>query len=418
MEHKTDFLVIGSGLAGLSFALKVADHGKVILLTKPVLEETNTRYAQGGIASVMYAPDNLEKHVRDTLTTGDRLCDEKTVRMVVSEGPKQIEELIRWGANFDRLTDGKFDLNREGGHSEHRILHHKDNTGAEIMRALSEKARLHPNIEILENHFAMDLITQHHQGTPIFRGNPEIECYGAYALNISKNQIDTILSKVTLLATGGSGFIYQVTTNPPIATGDGSPWHTGLSFCEHTEFVQFHPTSLYHPGETPILPDHRSLGGFGGILKTQDGVEFMQKYDPRGRWLRGISSPALSTASSRTVGGLCALGLHHTEPEGLKSQLPNIYQKCLSIGIDMTNEPIPWCPQLTISVAESVLMRMGSQRSSTSMPPERWPALDYMELTDWHLTITGSCYVRPPGSHGRHHEDFKHPPSGRDTSVE
>ncbi|MFO7618042.1 MAG: FAD-dependent oxidoreductase, partial [Bacteroidales bacterium] len=221
MEHKTDFLVIGSGLAGLSFALKVADHGKVILLTKTVLEETNTWYAQGGIASVMYAPDNLEKHVRDTITAGDGLCDERIVRMVVSEGPEQVEELIRWGANFDRLTNGKFDLNREGGHSEHRILHHKDNTGAEIMRALSEKVRTHPNIRILEKHFAIDLITQHHLGTPVFRGNPDIECFGAYALNIKENRIDTVLSKVTLLATGGSGFIYQVTTNPPIATGDG-----------------------------------------------------------------------------------------------------------------------------------------------------------------------------------------------------
>jgi len=346
MEHKTDFLVIGSGLAGLSFALKVADHGKVILLTKTVLEETNTRYAQGGIASVMYAPDNLEKHVRDTLTAGDRLCDEQTVRMVVSEGPKQIEELIRWGANFDRLTDGKFDLNREGGHSEHRILHHKDNTGAEIMRALSEKARLHPNIEILEMHFAIDLITQHHQGTPIFRGNPEIECYGAYALNINKNQIDTILSKVTLLATGGSGFIYQVTTNPPIATGDGIAMaYRAKAFVEHTEFVQFHPTSLYHPGERPSYLITEALRGYGGILKTQDGAEFMQKYDQRGSLAsRDIVARAIDSELKNRGEDYVLLDCTHLNPEGLKSHFPNIYQKCLSIGIDMTKEPIPVVP--------------------------------------------------------------------------
>ncbi|MFA6351034.1 MAG: FAD-binding protein, partial [Bacteroidales bacterium] len=209
-----------------------------------------------------------------------------------------------------------------------------------------EKARLHPNIEILENHFAMDLITQHHQGTPIFRGNPEIECYGAYALNISKNQIDTILSKVTLLATGGSGFIYQVTTNPPIATGDGIAMaYRAKAFVEHTEFVQFHPTSLYHPGERPSYLITEALRGFGGILKTQDGVEFMQKYDPRGSLAsRDIVARAIDSELKNRGEDYVLLDCTHLNPEGLKSHFPNIYQKCLSIGIDMTNEPIPVVP--------------------------------------------------------------------------
>jgi len=346
MEYKTDFLVVGSGLAGLSFALQVAGQGKVILMTKTVLEETNTWYAQGGIASVMYAPDNVEKHIQDTLIAGDGLCNEKIVRIVVEESPEQVQNLIRWGANFDRDVEGKFDLNREGGHSEHRILHHKDNTGAEIMRALSERVRQHPNIIILEKHFAIDLITQHHLGTPVFRGNPEIECYGAYALNIKTNVVETVLSKVTLLGTGGTGYIYQTTTNPPIATGDGIAMaYRAKAYVENTEFFQFHPTSLYNPGERPSFLITEAVRGAGGILKTQDGIEFMQKYDSRGSLAsRDIVARAIDTELKNRGEDFVLLDCTHLDPEMLKSHFPNIYQKCLTIGIDMTRQPIPVVP--------------------------------------------------------------------------
>lgn len=346
MEHKTDFLVIGSGLAGMSFALQVADHGKVILISKTVLEETNTWYAQGGIASVMYAPDNVEKHVQDTLIAGDGLCNEKIVRMVVEEAPAQIKKLIEWGANFDRESDGKFSLNREGGHSEHRILHHKDNTGAEIMRALLSRVRNHPNIKILEKSFALDLITQHHLGRPVFRGNPDIQCFGAYTLNILTNEVETILSKVTLLATGGLGYIYQTTTNPPIATGDGIAMaYRAKAYVENTEFFQFHPTSLYNPGERPSFLITEAVRGFGGILKTQDGIEFMQKYDPRGSLAsRDIVARAIDTELKNRGEDFVLLDCTHLDGEALKSHFPNIYKKCLSIGIDITSQPIPVVP--------------------------------------------------------------------------
>ncbi len=283
MEKKVDFLVIGSGLAGMSYALKVAEYGKVCLVTKAKLEETNTRYAQGGIAAVTYKPDNFEKHVKDTLIAGDNICNEEVVRMVVSEAPEQIQELIRWGTHFDKVSNDKYELAREGGHSEHRILHHKDQTGEEIQRALSKKVRSHPNIEILEEYFAVDLITQHHLGKLVKRYHQDIECFGAYFLKIGTHEIIKILSRFTILATGGAGNLYQTTTNPSIATGDGIAMvYRAKGVIENMEFVQFHPTSLYNPEERPSFLITEAMRGFGGILKTQDGKEFMQKYDERG----------------------------------------------------------------------------------------------------------------------------------------
>ena len=204
MRHEVDFLVIGSGIAGLSYALKVAPYGKVIMVTKNGAEESNTRYAQGGIAAVMYTPDTYEKHIQDTMIAGAGLCNEKIVRLTISESTERIEELIDWGTNFDKNKSGKYDLAKEGGHSEHRVLHSKDNTGKEIVRALLEKADAHPNIEILEDYFAVDLITQHHLGYIITKKTPNITCYGAYVLNPETDMIDTILAKTTLMATGGT----------------------------------------------------------------------------------------------------------------------------------------------------------------------------------------------------------------------
>ena len=271
MKRKVDFLVIGTGIAGLSYALKVARYGKVCVLSKTDVLETTTRYAQGGIAAVTHQPDSYEKHINDTLSCGDSLCDEKIVRMVVTEASKQIDELVGWGIDFDKNALGEYDLAREGGHSEKRILHHKDNTGYEIQRALIAEVYKHPNIEVLEHCFAIDIVTQHHLGRLVKRNMPDIECFGAYALHLKSNKIETILAKITLIATGGCGNAYYTTTNPHLATGDGIAMvHRAKGIIENMEFVQFHPTSLYNPFESPSFLITEAMRGHGGILKTTE----------------------------------------------------------------------------------------------------------------------------------------------------
>ncbi len=346
MTRKTDFLVIGSGLAGLSYALKVADKGKVILLSKTKLEETNTRYAQGGIAAVTYSPDSHKKHIEDTLICGDGLCNENIVRKVVSEASAQILELISWGAKFDKKPDGHFDLAKEGGHSEHRILHHKDNTGYEIQRALTEQVIQHQNIEILDHYFAIDLLTQHHLGVPVARHQDDITCFGIYALNIRTNQIETILSKTTLLATGGMGNIYQTTTNPEIATGDGIAMvYRAKGIIENMEFVQFHPTSLFNPTQRPSFLITEAMRGFGAILRTKNGKEFMYKYDKRQSLApRDIVARAIDTEMKISGDEYVYLDATHLNAEKLKAHFPNINTKCLELGINITTEFIPVVP--------------------------------------------------------------------------
>ncbi|MBQ8307781.1 MAG: FAD-dependent oxidoreductase, partial [Alistipes sp.] len=249
---KTDYLVIGSGAAGLSFALKAANSGNVTIVTKGEMREANTNYAQGGICSVTYAPDTFEKHIEDTLVCGAGKCDLEAVELVVREAPQQIEELIRWGTRFDKTPDGRFDLHREGGHSEHRILHHADLTGAEIERALIERVKAHPRITVLENHFAIDLLTQHHLGEIVTRHTRGLACFGAYVLDTQSDEIKTILAKFTVVAAGGCGNIYNTTTNPTVATGDGiAMCHRAKAITKNMQFIQFHPTALYHPGERP-----------------------------------------------------------------------------------------------------------------------------------------------------------------------
>ena len=218
MRKAVDFLVIGTGMAGLSYALKVADFGTVCLLSKTTVDDTATSYAQGGIAAVMYSPDDYEKHISDTIKAGAGLNDENIVRITITESTERIKELIGWGTQFDKEKSGKYALAKEGGHSEYRILHHKDTTGYEIQRALSKKVHEHKNIEVLENYFAIDLITEHHLGRMITRGTNDITCFGVYALNQNTNRVETILAKTTLLATGGLGNIYQTTTNPKFAS--------------------------------------------------------------------------------------------------------------------------------------------------------------------------------------------------------
>ena len=346
MNKKTDFLIIGSGIAGLSYALKVAAHGKVSMITKANADESNTKYAQGGIAAVMYSTDSYEKHIKDTLIAGDGICNEDVVRMVITESTERINELIAWGAKFDKTPDGEYDLAKEGGHSEHRILHHKDNTGFEIERALLNAVRNHPNIEILDHHFAIDILTQHHLGIEVNSRTPDIACYGAYVLDLKTNTIETILAKTTLMATGGAGHVYATTTNPTIATGDGVAMvYRAKGQVEGMEFYQFHPTALYNPGESPSFLISEAVRGFGGVLKTSDGKEFMHKYDERKSLApRDIVARAIDNEMKIRGEDYVYLDCRHLERDSLLAHFPNIYQKCLSIGIDITKDYIPVVP--------------------------------------------------------------------------
>ncbi len=350
MIRKFDFLIIGSGVAGMSYALKVADagKGKVALVCKTTLEEANTAKAQGGIASVTnLLVDTFEKHKEDTMIAGDLISDPAAVEQVVRNAPAGIRDLVKWGVNFDKKEDGEFDLHREGGHSEFRILHHADDTGAEIQRGLMEAVRRHPNIEILENHFAVEIITQHHLGIRVTRRTPDIECYGAYVLNPDTGKVDTYLSRITLVATGGTGAIYAATSNPNIATGDGIAMvYRAKGKVKDMEFVQFHPTVLFNPKEThPAYLITEAMRGYGGILRLPDGEEFMQKYDERGSLApRDIVARAIDREMK--IHGLdhVCLDVTHKNPEETKHHFPNIYAKCLSIGIDITKEFIPVAP--------------------------------------------------------------------------
>ena len=346
MVYKYDFLVIGSGIAGMSFALKVAEKGRVGIICKTGIEEANTFYAQGGIASVTKPTDNFEKHIEDTLICGGGLCSREAVEKVVREAPAQIEELVNWGVNFDRDEKGRFDLHREGGHSEFRILHHRDNTGQEIQDSLIRAIKRHPKIELFENHFAVELITQHHLGVEVTRQTPDITCYGVYVLNQKTNRVDTFLSKTTIIATGGVGNVYKTTTNPTVATGDGIAMvYRAKGEVSDMEFIQFHPTALYNPGERPSFLITEAMRGYGGVLRTKDGNEFMQKYDERKSLApRDIVARAIDN-EMKTRGDECVyLDVTHKDAEETKSHFPNIYSKCLSLGIDITKEYIPVAP--------------------------------------------------------------------------
>ena len=346
MRIQTDFLIIGTGIAGLSFALKVAEHGKVLLITKTSLTETTTRYAQGGIAAVMHQTDTIEKHIHDTMSAGGFLNDEKMVRIAVTESKERIQELIDWGTQFDKTKSGEYSLGREGGHSENRVLHHKDSTGNEIERALYEAVSCHKNIEIWENCFAIDIITQHHLGEEVTRQRKDIACYGAYILRDDLKTISTVLSKITLLATGGAGNVYLTTTNPRVATGDGIAMvYRAKGIVKDMEFIQFHPTSLYNPSESPSFLITEALRGFGAVLKGIDGEEFMQKYDPRLSLApRDIVARAIDKEMKLTGSDHVMLDCRHLKPNRLIEEFPGIFAKCLSIGIDIRKDMIPVVP--------------------------------------------------------------------------
>lgn len=347
MTRTVDFLVVGSGIAGLSFALKAAKHGKVLIVTKSNEDESNTKYAQGGVAVVVdKKEDSFEKHIEDTLIAGDGLCDKETVAIVVKEGPERIREIIDYGTNFDKTNEGRYDLAKEGGHSEFRVLHYKDITGYEIESTLLQQIHNEPNIEILTHYFAVDLITQHHLGVFVDKSTTDITCYGIYAFNNETRQVEKILSKVTVMASGGAGHIYSITTNPTIATGDGVAMvYRAKGKVRNMEFIQFHPTALYNPGEYPSFLISEAVRGFGGVLKRINGEEFMGEYDERKSLApRDIVARAIDNEIKRSGEDYVYLDIRHRSKKDILAHFPNIYAKCLEIGIDMTRDMIPVAP--------------------------------------------------------------------------
>lgn len=348
MNRKFDFLIIGSGIAGLSFALKVAEKGSVCIVTKDKINETATNYAQGGISSVMYNPDSFEKHIEDTMIAGVDINDRAIVRKVVEKGPEGIEDLINWGVQFDRAENGidKFDLHKEGGHCEPRILHVKDHTGKEIEDKLVERVRSHPNISIYEKHFAIEIITQHQFGEKVTHQRKDIECYGAYVINLKTNKVRTISAKVTLMASGGIGSTYQTTTNPTVATGDGiAMFYRAKGLVHGMEFVQFHPTALYNPKESPSFLISEAIRGYGAQLRTKDGKRFMYKYDERAELApRDIVARAIDNEMKARGERFVYLDVTHKNTDETRDSFPNIYKNCLKIGIDITKDYIPVAP--------------------------------------------------------------------------
>jgi len=348
MIKKTDFLVIGSGIAGLSYALKVAEFGKVTIITKKKVQKTNTALAQGGIAAVFSEIDSFELHIKDTLESGDGLVNEEVARMVVENGPDRIKELVRQGAQFNKEGSGKFDfaLGQEGGHSAKRIVYAHDLTGKEIEDALVENVENHKNITILEDHIAVNLITY---SSSIRSGlvvkQHENICCGAYVLNNKTGKVDTFFSKITLLSTGGASKVYLYTSNPDIATGDGvaMAYRAGASVA-NLEFVQFHPTCLYHPEAKNFLISE-AVRGEGALLLDQDGNRFMEKYSKdKELACRDVGERAIDNELKKSGAESVFLDISHKDSDFIQERFPNIYARCLQYGIDMTKGPIPVVP--------------------------------------------------------------------------
>ncbi len=343
----TDYLVIGSGVAGLTFAVKIAERfpkRNIVIVTKASEDESNTKYAQGGVAIVLdKEEDSFKKHIKDTLIAGDELCNEDVVEMVVKEGPDRLKELLLWGANFDVNDAGKFDLGKEGGHSEYRIVHHKDITGYEIERALLSKAHQLENISILPHHFAIDLITNHHIKD---YDSEDLKCFGAYVFNQKSGKIFTIKANSTLLASGGIGCVYGHTTNPVIATGDGIAMaYRAKARIKDMEFVQFHPTALYDAkGESSFLISE-AVRGFGAYLRNTKGHRFMPGYDERAELAsRDIVSQSIDNELKKSGESHVYLDCTHLDLEAFIKHFPNIYNKCLEHHIDIKKDWIPVVP--------------------------------------------------------------------------
>ena len=351
MEYKTDFLVIGSGVAGLTFALKVAEYGNVALVTKRKVMNSNTALAQGGIASVFSELDSFDLHIKDTLSAGDGLCNKEVVEMVVKNGPDRILELMDMGVKFnlneeDGSNNEMLDLGREGGHSQKRIVHAQDMTGKEIESVLVKNVKKDKRITIFENHMAIDLITY---STRMKRGavttTHEDFCCGAYVLDIEKNRVISFSASITLLSSGGAGKVYLYTSNPDIATGDGIAmgYRAGATVA-NLEFVQFHPTCLYHHDAKNFLISE-AVRGEGGILTDSAGISFMEKYDPqKDLACRDVVARAIDTELKKSGDDSVFLDISHKKSNFIKNRFPNLYEQCLYFGIDMTKEPIPVVP--------------------------------------------------------------------------
>jgi len=341
MEFKTDFLILGSGIAGLSLAIKASELGSVMIVTKKEKSESNTNYAQGGIAAVTDKTDSFDEHIQDTLDCGAGLCDEEVVEFIVKEAPPRIQELIEWGVNFTRSESNPelFDLGREGGHHRRRVLHAKDFTGQEIERALNEKASHLGNVSIFENHIGIDLIMEKDDSSKTGR------CLGAYVLDIHKGEVHTFRAKYTILCTGGAGKVYLITTNPDIATGDGlaMAYRAGARIA-NMEFIQFHPTCLYHPAAKAFLISE-AVRGEGGILRLKNGSTFMEKYHAMNSLApRDIVAKAIDTEIKKSGDEYVLLDITHRDRDFLIKRFPNIYNKCLEYGIDIASQPIPIAP--------------------------------------------------------------------------
>ena len=347
---KTDFLIIGSGIAGLTYAVKVArkfPDKTITILTKANTDETNTKYAQGGIAVVNdLEHDSFQRHIDDTLVAGDGLCNREVVDIVVKEGPLRVNEIIEWGTKFDKDTEGDYMRGKEGGHSAFRILHHKDITGFEIERALVAEVKKYPNIAIHNHWFVVDIITQHHLGYLVTKSTPDITCYGVYALNLQNNNIEKRLARCTLMASGGVGQVYRTTTNPKIATGDGIAMvYRAKGRIENMEFIQFHPTALYEAGVSPSFLITEAVRGDGGVLRNKNGEAFMAGYDPRADLApRDVVARAIDSEMKRTGTEHVYLDCRAMDKEKFTAHFPNIYAKCKSIGIDVFEQMIPVAP--------------------------------------------------------------------------
>lgn len=346
MRYYYDFVVVGSGIAGLFFALKVAPYGKVAVLTKTEPFESNTRYAQGGIAAAQLHPESIEKHVEDTLKAGAYLNDVDVVRMTVSESAQRIRDLIELGVHFDKTQFGEYELSQEGGHSEKRVFHVKDHTGETIQKQLLQKALLHPNIDIYADYFVLELITQHHLGVHVTRYMKDITCFGVYAFNQFTNQVDVFLSRVTMLASGGCGAIYEVTSNPLIATGDGVAMaYRAKAWVKHMEFIQFHPTALHVEGLRPSFLITEALRGEGAVLCTETEYDFVKKYHPAGSLApRDVVARAIYKEMQQSGKPFVYLDCRHLGKELLLKKFPTIYRQCLIHGIDISKDLLPVTP--------------------------------------------------------------------------
>ena len=346
MSTTYDFLVIGSGVAGLSYALRVAEHGSVAVVTKDDVSEANTLYAQGGIAAVMHAEDSAEAHIEDTLVAGADLCDPEVVEFVVREVPQRVRELIDMGAEFTRTDEnGALHLGREGGHSANRIVHAADASGYEVEHTLLDQVLNHPSIDVYEHHFAVDLITEHHLGQHVTRVRPDIHCFGAYVLDEASGDVVPFSAKVTMLAAGGSGQVYRHTTNPKVATGDGVAMaYRAKARVSNMEFVQFHPTSLYHPEADSFLISE-AVRGEGGILLNQAGERFMPDYDERAELApRDIVARSIDNQLKQRGEDYVLLDISHKDAGEIREHFPMIFETLGAYGIDMTEEPIPVVP--------------------------------------------------------------------------